>query len=57
MVEFDSKNELPLTYEPDILKDYYSKRPLLVLRRLAQVIRTPHLHISSKPSQSIDPSR
>ena len=37
VVEFDSGNELPLTYEPDILKDYYGKRPLLALRRLVQV--------------------
>ncbi len=37
MVEFDSGNELPLTYEPDILRDYYGKRPILALRRLFQV--------------------
>jgi aarF domain-containing kinase len=37
VIEFDSKNDLPLDYDPDALKDYYKARPLLWLRRLAQV--------------------
>ena len=59
VVEFDSGNELPLTYEPDILKDYYGKRPLLALRRLFQArpasppipsppARTPPSHQSTR---------
>ncbi|EKX31985.1 protein kinase, ABC-1 [Guillardia theta CCMP2712] len=38
VVQFDSGNELPLTYEPDLLKDYYRKRPGIVLARLVQVM-------------------
>ncbi len=34
----DGGTGLPYVYDPKILKEYYSKRPLLVLKRLVQVI-------------------
>jgi len=37
VIEFDSKNDLPLQYDPDLLKTYYKARPGLWLRRLLQV--------------------
>ena len=36
VVEFDGSG-LPLTYDPDVLKEFYAARPLAVASRLAQV--------------------
>lgn len=36
----DDGTGLPYVYDPKILKDYYSKRPLVVMKRLLQVIST-----------------
>ena len=35
---FDGGSGLPYDYDPEALKDYFSKKPLVVLRRMAQVI-------------------
>lgn len=34
----DGKTGLPYVYDPKVLKDYFSQRPLVVLQRLVQVI-------------------
>jgi len=36
--DLDGGTGLPYEYDPKILKDYFSKRPLTVLRRMAQVL-------------------
>lgn len=42
VVEYNGK-DLPLEYDPDALKDYYGKRPGVVLQRFVQVQSFPFL--------------
>lgn len=37
-IALDGKTGLPYAYDPQILKEYFSKRPLVVIKRLLQVI-------------------
>eukprot|EP00957_Ditylum_brightwellii_P063518 4821100-Ditylum_brightwellii.AAC.1 len=38
LVTFEGEGGLPYTYDPVILKDFFSKRPLAVFTRIAQVL-------------------
>lgn len=38
-VDSDAEDSLPLTYEPDLIAEYWSRRPVSVVRRMIQLLR------------------